>query len=103
VLLPGVAGILIAAVCVGGTFMVGTMTGLQEARIRAPLQAPRLIAAMTTAFAIGQIVGPLLVSAVAGARHGIDALLLGVAAALLGTAALLAASPRRASVNPHRG
>ncbi len=95
VLLPGVAGILIAACFVGGTFMVGTMTGLQEARSRAPEHASRLIAAMTTAFAIGQIAGPLLVSLVANARHGVDALLLASAALLLATAAALALKPAR--------
>ncbi len=32
VVVPGIAGILLAAVGVGGTFMVNTMAGLQEAR-----------------------------------------------------------------------
>ena len=50
-----------AAVCVGGTFMVATMSCLQEAR-RIGGDAPgRLIAAMTAAFAVGQLSGPLTV------------------------------------------
>lgn len=90
VLLPGMAGIVLSALCVGGTFMVATMTGIQEARILAPQHAPRLMAAMTTAFAIGQILGPLLVSAVSGMEAGMALLLNGAGLLLLGSAAVLA-------------
>lgn len=62
IVLPGVVGIVIAAVCVGGTFMVNTMVGMQEARRVAGVHSRMLIAAMTSAFAVGQIAGPLLVS-----------------------------------------
>jgi predicted MFS family arabinose efflux permease len=58
---PGLPGIVISALFVGGTFMVNTMVGLQEARRVAGAHARVLMAAMTAAFAIGQIVGPLLV------------------------------------------
>jgi predicted MFS family arabinose efflux permease len=57
---PGMAGTMIAALCVGGTFMGITMVGLQEARRLAGPGARALIAAMTSAFAVGQIVGPLI-------------------------------------------
>lgn len=60
--LPNMAGIAIAALCVGGTFMVTTMAGIQEARRVAGLHARALIGAMTSAFAVGQIIGPLLVA-----------------------------------------
>jgi len=89
VLLPGMAGIVIAAICVGGTFMVATMTGLQEGRIQAPEHASQLIAAMTAAFAMGQIFGPLLVSAVADMRNGMNGLLMGAGVLLLASAAAL--------------
>jgi len=89
VFVPGMAGIVIAAGCVGGTFMVATMTGLQEARILAPDHASRLMAAMTAAFGIGQIMGPLLVSLVADLQNGMNALLVGASALLLGSAAAL--------------
>jgi len=50
-----------AGVCVGGTFMVITMAGMKEAhRVAGERNAQPLIAAMTAAFAIGQIVGPSL-------------------------------------------
>jgi predicted MFS family arabinose efflux permease len=62
IVLPGLAGIVIAAVCVGGSFMVNTMAGMQEARRVAGAHARMLMAAMTAAFAAGQIAGPMLVS-----------------------------------------
>ncbi len=89
VLLPGMTGIVIAACCVGGTFMVATMTGLQEARILAPDHASRLIAAMTAVFAMGQIIGPLLVSLVADLQYGMSALLIGASILLLASAVAL--------------
>ena len=61
-LLPGMTGVLASALCVGGTFMVITMAGMQEARARAGTAAARLMAAMTAAFAAGQIAGPALAS-----------------------------------------
>jgi predicted MFS family arabinose efflux permease len=62
---PGSIGIGLAAVCVGGTFMVITMAGMQEARRIAHSDPAGLMAAMTAAFAIGQIIGPVLVSVLA--------------------------------------
>jgi predicted MFS family arabinose efflux permease len=60
--IPGFCGILLAAILVGGTFMVITMAGMQEARRVAPEHARALMAAMTSAFALGQIAGPLWVA-----------------------------------------
>jgi MFS family permease len=72
----GLAGILIAALCVGGSFMVVTMTGMQEALQVAGAQAARLMAAMTAAFAIGQILGPVFASLLIEARGGLSGALL---------------------------
>ena len=96
VLLPGMTGIVISAICVGGTFVVATMTGLQEGRIQASEHASQLIAAMTAAFAIGQICGPLLVSAVAGMHYGMEGLLAGACILLLMSAVALVPGLRRA-------
>ena len=60
----GIAPIMLAALLVGGTFVVITMIGMQEARGYAGARATPLMAAMTSAFALGQIVGPVLVSLV---------------------------------------
>jgi len=60
------ATLLLCAVCVGGTFVVASMAGLQEARRLAGPAAPRWIAAMTAAFAAGQLLGPFTVGLLAG-------------------------------------
>ncbi|MFY0611375.1 MAG: YbfB/YjiJ family MFS transporter [Hyphomicrobiaceae bacterium] len=60
-LAPSIATIAISAACVGGTFMVVTMAGLKEAhRMTGNASAQTLVALMTAAFALGQIVGPVL-------------------------------------------
>ena len=89
-LLPGPVGIVLAAVAVGGTFLVITMIGMQEALRVAPGRAASLMAAMTSAFALGQILGPLAVSALAGTGYAVPAALIGACAALLAGALLLA-------------
>src|SRR5712671_425343 len=61
----GLPGIIIASLLVGGTFMVVTMAGMQDARRVAGPQARALMAAMTSAFALGQILGPVIVSLLA--------------------------------------
>ncbi|MEO8143865.1 MAG: YbfB/YjiJ family MFS transporter [Betaproteobacteria bacterium] len=86
---PGIGGIVLAALCVGGTFVVITMVGLQEARIVAATQAPRLMAAMTAAFAAGQVAGPLSVSLLVVTGGGFSAALLIASALLVAGAALL--------------
>jgi len=86
---PGIGGIVFAALVVGGTFMVVTMAGMQAARAAAGAEAAGLMAAMTAAFAAGQIVGPLSVSVVLSAGGGFSAALLVASAALVGGALLL--------------
>jgi Uncharacterised MFS-type transporter YbfB len=78
----GIVATMLAALLVGGTFMVITMTGMQEARSVAGARATGLMAALTSAFALGQIVGPLLVSYVAAAG-GTFAMALSIACAAL--------------------
>ena len=69
VLLPAVwtslASVTLAALLVGGTFMVITMTGMQEARARAEGQATRVLGRMTAGFALGQLAGPLASAGIA--------------------------------------
>ncbi|MBV6271840.1 YbfB/YjiJ family MFS transporter [Alcaligenaceae bacterium CGII-47] len=63
VLFSNLAAIIVAAVCVGSTFMTITMVGLQEAQAEVgPLRAKVQIAAMTASFALGQFIGPLFFS-----------------------------------------
>ncbi len=57
VVASNVGMLLFAAIAIGGTFMLITMAGMQEARRIAGNAAGRLIAAMTAAFALGQLLG----------------------------------------------
>ena len=52
VLWPSMGGIMVAALLVGGTFMVSTMGGMQEAQIVAGPHATRLMAAMTAGMSV---------------------------------------------------
>jgi MFS family permease len=61
-LLPTLAAIVFAAVCVGGTFMIITMLGMQEAQAEGGRHARKLIAALTASFAAGQLAGPIFFS-----------------------------------------
>jgi len=61
--------VLMSAVCVGGTFMVVTMAAIQEAR-RLSTNPDRLIAALTAAFALGQLAGPMVVTLSLSAGFG---------------------------------
>lgn len=89
---PAPATILYSALAVGGTFMVVTMVGLQEARERALPAPTRLLGRMTSAFALGQVAGPLasaLIGAAGDARTGLAIALLVSAAALAASAVWL--------------
>ena len=86
---PTLGGIVLSALLVGGTFMVVTMAGIQEARRVAGGAARTLIAAMTSAFAAGQVAGPLMVSALAGDANGFSIALACAATALAAGALLL--------------
>ncbi len=54
----GVTSILLSALLVGSTFMVATLTGVQEIRARMPDQAGIWVGYLTASFALGQIAGP---------------------------------------------
>ncbi|MEO7246350.1 MAG: YbfB/YjiJ family MFS transporter [Rubrivivax sp.] len=66
-----VAAFVCSAFAVGGSFMAATMAGLIEARRHTtdPRSAARLIAAMTAAFATGQLLGPLVVAGAVRLGH----------------------------------
>ncbi|MEP7084361.1 MAG: YbfB/YjiJ family MFS transporter [Betaproteobacteria bacterium] len=97
-LVPGLLGIMMAALLVGGTFMVITMAGMQDARRVAGVHARALMAAMTSAFALGQLLGPIVVGFVVQATGGFVPVLM-LAAAILVLSALslmsFAAADRR--------
>jgi predicted MFS family arabinose efflux permease len=79
----GLAGILAGALLVGGTFMVVTMAGIQEARRIAGAHAQTLVATMTASFATGQLLGPLVVGVIVRTTGTLAPVLLGAAALLV--------------------
>ncbi len=87
--MPGLFGLSVAAACVGGTFVLITLVGLQEARVQAGAQAQQRLAAMTAAFALGQLAGPLAANALQALGGTLDgALWLGVAALVVSSGLL---------------
>lgn len=56
---PNALGVFLAAILVGGTFMGLAALGLMGARARATGHPDRVIAVMTVAFGLGQMIGPL--------------------------------------------
>ena len=59
----GIVTLTVSGLCVGGTFVIVTMAGMQEMHRTAPADdAMHHIAAMTTGFATGQMIGPVFAS-----------------------------------------
>jgi predicted MFS family arabinose efflux permease len=82
-----VFALVVSSLCVGGTFMVMTMASAQEARRIAVDSPTRLMAALTSAFALGQMAGPLVIG-IGKARNAV-VLASGSAVALLLLSALV--------------
>jgi hypothetical protein len=84
------SAIIVSGLLVGGTFMVITMAALQQARTVAGAQVIGLLSAMTAAFALGQLLGPMSVNLVFALGGELDgALLLGAAVLSAGGCLLL--------------
>jgi predicted MFS family arabinose efflux permease len=92
---PGVGGLLAAAILLGGTFMGLTALGLIAARDLAPTDARPWVGILTSAFGLGQIVGP----AVAG--YGFDLTGSFFLPSMLAAAALCAAAVLALGVAHH--
>jgi MFS family permease len=103
VLIGGMAGVVVAAFLVGGTFMVITMAGMQEARAVAAEHAAVLIAGMTSAFAAGQIVGPLLISFLIERETGSIHVALWIAFAALASSTFLLSKRRNSATQVQKG
>jgi len=94
VLLPSIwlngATVALSALCVGGTFMIVTLAGVQEVRARAAGDATPLVARMTASFALGQIAGPIASSMLLHipgfAKNGLDIALQVAALSVFATA-----------------
>jgi predicted MFS family arabinose efflux permease len=94
VLLPSPVGPLLGGVLLGLTFIVITAFGFQAGRVLLPHAQRRVMAVMTAAFGIGQIIGPLVGGFLANITGNFTAATLAAAAGLV-VAALFAFSARR--------
>ena len=83
------SAIAAAALLVGGTFMVISMVAIQEAEQIAARNPTSLIAAMTTAFATGQVLGPNFANQLRNVRDEFAGALLFAAFLLLLSAGIL--------------
>jgi predicted MFS family arabinose efflux permease len=86
VVVPDTVGICVAAVLVGGTFMGLTALGLMRGRELTVGDPRPVMAAMTGAFGVGQIVGPLLAGVLSDALGGFMVPSLAAAGALVAAA-----------------
>jgi predicted MFS family arabinose efflux permease len=93
VLWPSTPGILLAAALLGGTFMGLTALGLARARQFAPANPRPVLAGMTAAFGLGQIIGPSLAGFLFGATGGFALPSLLAAAALVAAAVIVRSVP----------
>ncbi|NBC34731.1 MAG: YbfB/YjiJ family MFS transporter [Alphaproteobacteria bacterium] len=100
VLWTGPAGALTAAVLMGGTFMGITALGLMAARQARPANPQRVLALMTAAFGLGQIIGPSFAGLLHDALGSFLVPSLAAAGALILAAAL--AGRDTAGGSPHR-
>ena len=81
---PSSVGICVAAVLVGGTFMGLTAVGLMRGReLAGSVDSRRVMAVMTGAFGVGQIVGPALAGLVSEMTGGFAVSSAAAAAALV--------------------
>jgi predicted MFS family arabinose efflux permease len=93
VLLPSTTGALLAATLLGGTFMGLTALGLAQARILAADNPRPVLALMTAAFGVGQVIGPSVAGYLSDQGGSFLAPSL-LAAAALGVAAILVQGAR---------
>jgi predicted MFS family arabinose efflux permease len=94
VVLPSPAGPLLGGLLLGLTFIVITAFGFQAGRVLLPHSQRRVMAVMTAAFGIGQIIGPLIGGYVANITGDFIIATLAAAAGLV-VAALFAFSAGR--------
>ena len=88
------AGLCLVAVLTAAPATASLTRTEQEARRVAGTGAPRLIAAMTAAFALGQLLGPVVVSGLSSTTHALYVPSVAAAVLLIAGAAILTASRR---------
>lgn len=94
---PNIVAIAFAGLCVGGTFMVITMAGIREAHRIAPDAPMTHVAALTAAFALGQMIGPGLAGVLYDITGDFDSALWLTSVVLAATGGLLIFRPVRSA------
>ncbi|MEN5014919.1 YbfB/YjiJ family MFS transporter [Erwinia sp. Eh17-17] len=82
-IIPGLGGLALGAALVGGGFLCVVQLSLQYARELAPLHTRYLAGLLTTGYAIGQLVGPLLSAISTALTHRLEPALYVAGVALL--------------------
>ncbi|MBK0002066.1 YbfB/YjiJ family MFS transporter [Erwinia sp. S38] len=88
-LLPGIGGLVLGAVLVGGGFLCVVQLSLQYGRELAPRHTRYLAGLLTTGYALGQLVGPLLSAISTALTQRLEPALYVAGVALLVAAALV--------------
>lgn len=82
-LVPGMTGLVLGAVLVGGGFLCAVQLSLQYGREMAPQHTRYLAGLLTTGYAIGQLIGPALSALSTALTHQLEPALYVAGAALL--------------------
>jgi predicted MFS family arabinose efflux permease len=91
----GVAVLVLATLLIGIATMPVVMYTMREARLLAPRDSVRLIAALTTTFGVGQAAGPAFAASLAARTGGFDLpLLVGAGVSVAAMVCMLVRSPR---------
>jgi len=82
-LIPGLGGLALGSALIGGGFLCVVQLSLQYARELAPLHTRYLAGLLTTGYAVGQLVGPMLSAISTALTHRLEPALYVAGAALL--------------------
>lgn len=88
-LLPGIIGLAMGALLVGGGFLCAVQLSIEYARELAPQHGRYMVGLLTTGYAVGQLVGPITSSLSSALTHHLEPALGLAGVALLAAGALV--------------
>ncbi|MGE4876772.1 YbfB/YjiJ family MFS transporter [Yersinia enterocolitica] len=94
--MPGVSGLVLGALLTGGGFLSVVQLSLQHGRELAPEHTRYMAGLLTTGYAIGQLVGPILSAISTALTHRLEPALYVAIVALIIAGALVIKTPARA-------